>query len=388
MKKEEKIYLSLAFVWFTTHFGGGFASGRQVVQYFVSLGKYAIIMPIISQAILALVFYAAWSFAFEHKAFNYRVWTDKFYRPVEKVLSPAYEILYNLILVTATAVAFATGGATMTSVLGTPYLVNTAFIAAALLLLTIFGARLVRKAATYVAVAIILGMFVIYVPNIIAGFPQISANMAAFSAQSSTEGPTFWGALWTTFTYAGFQAVVMGAYIAHSSALKSKSDVTKASILGFVLNSLMLVMTVLGLLIFLNDGVLADAVPALVVIRNGVGAGWMVPLISILIVLGAVSTGVNMIYGITQRVVTYLSRNEAAEAAQTQERRRSVVVSAIYVLITWSVAQFGLIPLIAKGYGTLGWISIFVIIIPVVGKFYILPLFSKKAKTETEPAES
>lgn len=34
----------------------------------------------------------------------------------------------------------------------------------------------------------------------------------------------------------------------------------------------------------------------------------MVPLVSVLIVLGAVSTGVNMIYGITQRIVTYLSR--------------------------------------------------------------------------------
>lgn len=382
MKKEEKIYLSLAFVWFTTHFGGGFASGRQVVQYFVSLGKYAIIMPILSQAILALVFYAAWSYAFEHKAYNYKVWTDKFYRPVEKILSPAYEILYNLILVTATAVAFATGGATMTSVLGTPYLVNTALIAAALLLLTIFGARLVRKAATYVAVAIILGMFAIYIPNIIAGFPQISANLALFSAQPATDGPTFWGALWTTFTYAGFQAVVMGAYIAHSSALKQKSDVSKAAILGFTLNSLMLVMTVLGLLIFLNDGILTDPIPALIVIRNGIGAGWMVPLISVLIVLGAVSTGVNMIYGITQRIVTYLSRNESEAAAGPKERQRSIIVSAVYVLITWSVAQFGLIPLVAKGYGTLGWISIFVIIIPVILKFYILPLFAGKAAAE------
>lgn len=381
MKKEEKIYLSLAFVWFTTHFGGGFASGRQVVQYFVSLGGYAIIMPILSQAILGLVFYAAWRFALEHQAFNYKIWTDKFYKPVEKILSPAYEILYNLILVTATAVAFATGGATLTSVLGTSYLLNTALIGAVLFFLTIFGAKLVRMAATYVAVAIIIGMFVIYIPNIIAGFPQIAANLASFKA-AGAEQPSFWSALWTTLTYAGFQSVVLGAYIAHSSALKTRSDVTKASVLGFILNSLMLVMTVLGLLIFLNDGVLTDPVPALIVIRKGVGASWMVPLVSVLIVLGAVSTGVNMIYGITQRIVTYLSRQETPEVAKTQEMKRSIVVSAIYVLITWSVAQFGLIPLVAKGYGTLGYIAIFVIIIPVLLKFFILPLFTGKAAAE------
>lgn len=387
MKKEEKIYLSLAFVWFTTHFGGGFASGRQVVQYFVSLGKYAIIMPIISQLILAVVFYAAWNYAFEHKAFNYKVWTDKFYHPVEKVLSPAYEILYNLILVTATAVAFATGGATMTSVMKTPYLLNTALIAVVLLLLTIFGARLVRKAATYVAIAIVIGMFVIYIPNIIVGFPQISANMASFSAAGAKAGPSFWSALWTTFTYAGFQAVVLGAYIAHSSALKSKSDVTKATVLGFLLNAVMLVMTVLGLLIFLNDGILTDPIPALIVIRKGVGSSWMVPLVSVLIILGAVSTGVNMIFGITQRVVTWMSRAESLETAAPKERKRSILISSIYVLITWSVAQFGLIPLVAKGYGTLGYVSVFVIIIPVVIKFYLFPLFSGK-KVNTENTEN
>ncbi|MDO5381303.1 MAG: hypothetical protein Q4F06_01095 [Eubacteriales bacterium] len=31
--------LSVAFIWFTTHFGGGFASGAQLYSYF---GKYGV----------------------------------------------------------------------------------------------------------------------------------------------------------------------------------------------------------------------------------------------------------------------------------------------------------------------------------------------------------
>ena len=383
-KSKERIYLSLAFVWFTTHFGGGFASGRQVVEYFFGYGPVSILLPILSQGILALVFYAAWKYAFDNKAFNYKVWTDKFFSPGEKIMSNVYELLYNTTLITATAVAFATGGATMTTVFGTSYMLNTGLIAAALLLLTIFGAKFVRRTASVIAMAIVVGMFVIYVPNIIAGLPSIAANMAQNNAVS-TGGGSLMDAVMTTLKYAGFQAVVMGAYIAHSSAITDERDIKKAAIAGFVLNSLMLVMTVLGLLIFLNDGILTDSVPTLTVVTNGVGAAWMVPLVSILIILGAVSTGVNLIFGISNRIVLYISRDESSEVASKKERPRSIVISSIYVLITWSIAQFGLIPLVARGYGTIGYISIFALIIPIIVKFYIIER-SKKSKLAQKPA--
>lgn len=383
-KSKERIYLSLAFVWFTTHFGGGFASGRQVVEYFFGYGPVSILLPILSQGILALVFYAAWKYAFDNKAFNYKVWTDKFFSPVEKVMSNVYELLYNITLITATAVAFATGGATMTTVFGTSYMLNTGLIAAALLLLTIFGAKFVRRTASVIAMAIVVGMFVIYVPNIIAGLPSITANMSQNTAVS-TGGGSFIDAVMTTLKYAGFQAVVIGAYIAHSSDISDAADIKKAAITGFLLNSLMLVMTVLGLLIFLNDGILTDSVPTLTVVTNGVGAAWMVPLVSILIILGAVSTGVNLIYGISNRIVLYVSRDESPETAKKKETPRSIVISSIYVFITWSIAQFGLIPLVAKGYGTIGYISIFALIIPIIVKFYFVER-SKKSKLAKEPA--
>lgn len=383
-KSKERIYLSLAFVWFTTHFGGGFASGRQVVEYFFGYGQVSILLPILSQGILALVFYAAWKYAFDNKAFNYKVWTDKFFSPVEKVMSNVYELLYNITLITATAVAFATGGATMTTVFGTSYMLNTGLIAAALLLLTIFGAKFVRRTASVIAMAIVVGMFVIYVPNIIAGLPSITANMSQNTAVS-TGGGSFIDAVMTTLKYAGFQAVVIGAYIAHSSDISDAADIKKAAITVFLLNSLMLVMTVLGLLIFLNDGILTDSVPTLTVVTNGVGAAWMVPLVSILIILGAVSTGVNLIYGISNRIVLYVSRDESPETAKKKETPRSIVISSIYVFITWSIAQFGLIPLVAKGYGTIGYISIFALIIPIIVKFYFVER-SKKSKLAKEPA--
>ena len=38
-KKSSAVILGVSFVWFTTHFGGGFASGAQIYSYFVRYGK-------------------------------------------------------------------------------------------------------------------------------------------------------------------------------------------------------------------------------------------------------------------------------------------------------------------------------------------------------------
>lgn len=361
-------FFAVAFVWFTTHFGGGFASGRQVVQYYVGYGWYASFLPIVSQALEALVFYYAWKFALERKKFDYRSWTLDFYKPAEKVMAPVFEFIFQLILVTATAVAFATGGATITKVFGTSYLLNTFFIALAMLLLTIFGADIVRKAASFIAIAIILGVIVIYVPNIVKSWGAITGNIAALKAGTIANDATFGQALWKTIVYAGFQSCCLGAYLAHSNALKDVNDAKKAAGWGFVINATILMMSTLGIMAFYQDGILEEAVPALFVVMNGVGSAWMTPLISILIILGAVSTGVNLIYGTTNRIVNYISRNDLEKVKKEKETKRSIVVSFCYVAATWMIAQFGLIPLIAKGYGTLGYVSVFVIIIPVILK--------------------
>lgn len=369
MKKSgTSAIFALVFVWFTTHFGGGFASGRQVVEYFTSFGWYSIFMPVLSQLIVGAVLYFAWKYAVEKQLFNYRQWTDSFFYPIQGIMSNAYEGLYNLTLVTATAVAFATGGATLKAVIGTDYMLNTMMIALALLLLTVFGASVVRKAAAVIAIIIIGGMLVIYIPNIIYTLPQITGNISALRSGAILNDKTLFQAFMQSMKYAGFQSVVFGAYIVHAKILKDPQDVKKAALWGFLLNSGMLVLTSLGILAYYDKGILTESIPALFVIRNGVGAAWMVPLVSVLIILGAVSTGVNLIYGISNRIVQFIGRNDSDVVFKQKERKRSLAASLFYVILTWSIAQFGLIPLVAKGYGTIGNIALILLVIPIVTK--------------------
>jgi len=349
-------FWAVTFVWFTTHFGGGFASGRQLVDYYVSYGWYAVFTPVIAQLIEAFVFYYAWDYSIAKRLFEYRKWTNEFYKPYEKVFSNLYEIIYNLILLTATAVAFATGGATMAQVLGTNYILNTVIIAVVIFLLTIFGVELVKKAASTMAIVIIASLLIIYLSNLVVRFPELSKVV---SSAPSPQG--FWAAIWKSIVYAGYQCACVGAYIAVAGDLKDSNDAKKSAVWGFIINAGLLLLATLVILSF-YPAINKETVPVLYVIKNGAGGGWAGGIVSRLIFLGVVSTGVNLIYGGTKRLVSIWSKGDPSK----ETRGKNVVASGIYVLITWGIALFGLIPLISQGYKYIGYISLPIVIIPIL----------------------
>lgn len=378
MKKPLNIgILAVAMVWFTTHFGGGFASGRQVIDFFVNYGWFAIFTPIIAVALMAIVNYFAWDHAIVEKTYSYRSWANSFFKPVEKIFANVYEVAYIIILLTATSIAFATGGATLTQVFGTPYILNTVIIAVGIFLLTIFGANVVRSAATVLGIIVVIGMVLIYASNIIFSFPQLKEVMASLPAPKGGA----WPAIWKSITYAGFQVCVVGSYIAVAEPLKTHKDVVKTTILGFVLNVVVLMLAATSILSYYPE-ILPEEVPVIYVISHGFGGNWATYLVSILIFIGVVTTGVNLVYGGVKRFTDLAARRRSSDIKLT--RRVEIISSAMYVLITWAIALFGLIPLISIGYGVLGYVGTFAIIIPVI----YLGIWRGRAKRKEDKNES
>lgn len=351
-------FFAVAFVWFTTHFGGGFASGAQATSFFVQYGWYSLFTPVLAILIDTLIFYYVWDFSVLHKTFEYRGWSDAFYKPAQGLFSNLYELVFNFILVIATAVAFATGGATLESVLGTPYILNTLVIAGIMFLLTIFGADLVRSAASTIAIVVIAGLVLVYGANLVVAMPKITKVIAEAPAPKG-----LWPAIWSAIKYASFQAAVIGSYIAVADALGSREDAKKAAIWGAIINGGLLFLATVVIMGYYPE-IVSEKVPILYVLSNGVGGRVAELFVSLLIFLGVISTGVNLIYGGTKRIVSIWNRGGSAKA----EKNKSIVASAIYVVFTWGIALFGLLPLIAKGYGYIGFIALPIVVIPVILK--------------------
>ena len=58
LQSKMPLAMGLAFVAFTTQFGGGFASGAQIYQYFINYGIWCLILPAVTQGLYALFFCA------------------------------------------------------------------------------------------------------------------------------------------------------------------------------------------------------------------------------------------------------------------------------------------------------------------------------------------
>ena len=56
-KSRMPLAVGVAFVAFTTQFGGGFASGAQIYQYFLNYGIWTLFLPILTQFLLAFFFW-------------------------------------------------------------------------------------------------------------------------------------------------------------------------------------------------------------------------------------------------------------------------------------------------------------------------------------------
>lgn len=338
-------------------------------------------MPAVSMLLMALTLYFSMVISARFKVFDYNSWSKKLYGGAAPVMAPLFEILFNTLMVLVTAVAFATGGSTITKAFGTSYMLNTIVIAAIIFVLTICGAGLVRKCASVVSIILIACIFIIYVPNIVYFFPNILRNFAAIkSGAIVTGGPaTFTDSLWWAIKYGALQCCAIGAYIVHTQACPDKSSLKKAAVVGFVINTSIMYLTYFGILAFADQGVLGEAVPSLYVVMNGVGGSWMTVLISLCIVIGAVSTGVALVYGTTNRLVTYLGRNLNDAEKRSKRGIHAIFSSSILVIACWFVAQLGLIPLIGKGYGNVGWVTLLVLTLPVLLRGLGIWRFSEKA---------
>lgn len=351
----------ITFVWFTTQFGGGFASGAQLKNYFINYGIWCLITCVGAQAIAALYNGYISYYSRKHGTHDYSSFNKSFYGKFAPVFTILFEIVYIFVLLVVPAVAFATGGATLEALTGMPYLLCTFVVGAFIFIVAVYGTAIVRRVATVLSVLIVVGLLVVFVPNIIAQWGSISANVSSMAANPAPIGP----ALWSMLVYAAFQLASSPAiHSQHSGVLVKPRDAIKTYVIGFLVNSLMILLSVVGILAVVNLSEYAEAsMPVLVLIQNGVGGSVLMPILSILIILGAVSTAVNMVAAGTNRVCRFLDKDFNPDAKPT---KKVVITTLILSLVGFAVAQFGLLPLVNKGYGFLGYLTFPVIIIPYI----------------------
>lgn len=364
---------TVASVWFGTHVGGGFASGNQVVQYFSNYGPLSIVFPIISMGLLAVVMYIMVKFA---KLGGYNNYKDTYAALYPKPwMEIFFEIFYIVIVLAAMASAVAGAGEVLANFVGIPYegttkILMNLIIVAILILLTIFGVKLVVAASTVLSVAIIVITALMVIFGLTADFASISAKLTAeygveLSPYTDDVGKAIWKGI---LVYAAFQCVSIPPMIAASHNL-SLEGVKKAHILGWLMNGLALAASAwmlvkwYPLLSALQNGKIEGYTTALGIpnqtVLGLIGVEWLLIAFSVLLFCAFMSTCVTLVYTMIQRF-----EGKLCPGRIKSEKVRGILVGAIVIAICFAISLLGLTDIVKYAYGYDGYYAIVVIVIP------------------------
>ena len=352
---------SVASVWFGTHVGAGFATGNQVITYYVQYGWTAVLYPLISMGILAYVIYTIMKFARLRGLDNYADTFRELWSPYPW-LSITFEIFYIVIILAAVAAAISGAALLVDDVFHFPggteetaSLLSTILVAVLLILLCLFGVKLIIAASTILSTGILITAGVMIIVGI-ANHPSEVA--AAFSQPLNTPGTAFWRGV---IIYCGFQCVSIPPMIAAAVTLNQKG-VKKAGIFGGIMNGGMLALSGLMLLGWKDEIVAAGqtALPNLF-ICNTIGWDWLVVCYSILLFCAFISTCVTLIYTMILRI-----DKKFFVKSDVHEKIRMSIIGVIMVAVCMSLSFIGISNIITYAYGYDGYLALVAIVLPVL----------------------
>ncbi|NFD54791.1 hypothetical protein FDB72_03720 [Clostridium botulinum] len=345
----------VAAVWFGAHVGGGFATGNQTMNFFVKYGWHSIWLPAVIIIIIGLTYRESLVLAKNYGTYDYKSWSKKMYEPYDKFFSVIFEIGYLMIVLLGTGGSIA-GSASLMETYGVNYLVGVLITGSIFYILTIYGSELIRKASTIITVLILIFLTIIVIVGIVNNSGNLSHLVSTKYSPSS-----FGTVLYSGLRYAGYQAFVVAIVLSASDTLKSDKAINKSILLGIILNGVMITLSCIMLLAWM-PGAQKETIPILYICKR-LNSGFLLFSYSVVLFLAFVSTGIGCVFGAVARFEHVFKKPENI-------KKRRGLISLVCMVLSMAISLFGLTKIVVVGYGYVGIIGIFAVVIPciVVGR--------------------
>lgn len=327
---------------------GGYGTGRELVEFFLSQGPRGALLGIaVATVVWSAVGMATFEFARRARAWDYRAFMQALMGPG----SILYEIAYLGMLLLVLAVVAAAAGEIVRDTFGLPYATGVVIMMALVGYLTLRGSELIERFLTvwslllYVTYAVFAGW------TLLRFGPEMRATLAAEPAGDG------WAV--SGLRYAAYNIGILPAVLFTLRDHKS-SKITLAA--GALVGPLAILPGLLFTVALLSawPGVLDDAVPAATVL-DALGSRGFTLVFQIVLLGTLVETGTGLIHAVNERVAHAVE----ARGRPFPDWGRSAVAVVLLALGS-ALASFGLVALIARGYGAMTWIFLLVFVLPVL----------------------
>ena len=329
--------------------GGGYATGRELAEFFIPSGPWGgIASMLLAMVLFSLVCIATFLFARATATRDYQ----SFFR---ELLGPgwiAFEAVYLLFIVLILAVYGAAAGAIGTAVFGLPTLAGTIALAAGILLFVTFGNSSVEKLFEYVSYL----LYAVYALFIILAFTSFGDRIAAgFALDAPTDG-------WATggITYFGYNiigAVVILPVVRHLTS--SRDAVIAGALCGpFTMLPALLFFTAM---VAYYPEIGAEPLPSDFLLQR-----MNLPLFhlafQLMIFSALLESATSGVHAINERIDKAWQRHRGAPLTH---KARLAIALVLLVFCMGLASRFGLVDLIANGYRALAYLMLAVFVLPL-----------------------
>ncbi len=342
-------YLLPGFVFESAVIAGGYATGRELVEFFLPAGPWGgLLGMVVSMVVWSAVLMVSFELARVARAYDYR----SFFKLLLGRGWFVFEIAYFLLIVIIVAVMGAAAGEIAHSLLDLPKLAGSLGMIVLTGGLLFYSNASIEKFLTLSVGYLYLVYIVFVVWSLVAFGDRIWANFAAV--------PLGGGWFKAGITYAGYNVATIPAVLFCIRHVTHRRDALIAGALGGPLGMLPAVMFYVAMMGFYEE-IAAKALPSAFLLAH-LHASWFEWAFQLAVLLTLVDTGVALLHAVNERVA------KVYEETQREMPRlmRPALATSIMVLSVYAASSIGLIDLIAKGYGLLTYAFIAILIVPVL----------------------
>lgn len=331
--------------------GGGYATGRELAEFFVPAGPWGGLAGM-AMAMLVWSLVAAITLALAHvwRAYDYQSFFRRLLGPGWLVFELAYVVFVVLILAVFGAAAGAIGAATF----GWPEIAGTLLLGLGILATTALGEGAVEQMFKYASL-LIYGVYILFIVAALASFGGLIGE--GFAKAGGPQGNWVQGGM----TYAGYNivgAVVILPVLRH---LTSRRDALIAGAIAGPLAMLPALLFFVAMMAF-YPGIGTAALPSDVLLRR-MDMPVLHYLFQLMIFAALLESGVGAVHAILERIGHALvARGRPAPGAAARLAIGLIILSGCMFV----AARVGLIDLIASGYRLLAGIFLAVYVAPLL----------------------
>ena len=348
MKTFQRYFLP-GFIFLAVVIGGGYSTGRELVQFFVPAGPWGgVLGMLVTMALWSAVLAVSFELVRLTQSYDYK----SFFVALLGRGWFLFEIAYFVLLLLVLAVIGAAAGAVAAESFGWPPLAGTMALMALVALLTFFGSGVIEKVLAFWAGL----LYVVYVLIIIWSFSAFGDRISANFASVPVTGNWFMAGV----TYAGYNmAAIPAVFFCLRHQTRAREAITAGLLAGAIamLPGILFYVAMMGRYPEIGD----QAVPSNYLLGE-LHVPWFHALFQVVFFGVLIKTGTALLHAINERVAKIY---ELRNATMPRPLRAGIALGAL-ALSVFAASAFGLVTLIAKGYGWLTWYFIAVLVVPVL----------------------